>query len=120
MLKSGCRRAMALTMGYVIEWSPPSETGERPRASSDAIELSTAESMSAPGALVTSPASKKAPARSVPFSAQALEWSEARAARMSGGASAAPRRNEEFSSKRKPTRASRGASAASVCSVMSR
>src|SRR2546429_1647139 len=65
--------------------------------------------MSTSGPGPKSPASKKVPGpTSRPFSLQEFEDSEARAWRISGGASAAPRRNDEFWSQRKPTRASFG------------
>jgi hypothetical protein len=64
---------------------------------------------STPSAGPKSPASKnRAGVISYPFSLQALDEAIESAARMRGGAAAAPRRNDEFSSERKPISASRG------------
>src|SRR5262245_29326304 len=59
--------------------------------------------IAAPDTGSTSPASKIGVApKSIPVSLQRFADSEAKAARMSGGASAAPRINEEFSSQGTP------------------
>src|ERR1044072_5168023 len=66
--------------------------------------------MSLPGTGSMSPASKKteSPERSVPFSVVRFHASERRAARICGGASAAPLVTDEFSSYRIPRIASLG------------
>src|SRR5262249_31139631 len=86
--------------------------GLRFRSSSDRIALSIVAknfAVSSPGAGAKSPASwKSASASSTPLSVEEFDDSEDRALRMSGGACAAPRWKEEFSSERNPTRARRG------------
>src|SRR5262245_28849963 len=73
--------------------------GRQSRSSSDSIDSAIRLIIGAPESGSTSPASKIGVApKSIPVSLQRFADSEAKAARMSGGASAGPRINEEFSS----------------------
>src|SRR5208283_3111110 len=93
----------ARTIGSVIEWSPPKQTGRKPWSSSSPTLLSIAENGSRK-VNFKSPASQYLPStpRSTPVSVHQFDEMEWRATRMIGGAPAAPRNHEELASKGTP------------------
>src|SRR5208282_1370045 len=107
------------TMGSVIEWSPPRQTGRRPWLSSSPTFLSIAANGSSK-VNFKSPASQQAPSapRSTPVSVHKFDETELKATRMIGGAPAAPRNQDELASKGTPRMTGVPGLAASGRSVM--
>src|SRR5208337_12760 len=119
MVNFGTCLPKARTIGSVMEWSPPRQTGRKPWSSNSP----TLFSMAANGSLKVnfkSPASQYAPSalRSTPVSVQLFAEIELKATRMMGGAPAAPRNHEEFASKGTPRMTGVPALAASGWRVM--
>src|SRR5882762_2810014 len=100
MVRPGMCLPKARTIGSVIEWSPPRQTGRRPLSSNSP----TLASIAGKGSLnvnFKSPASQYVPSalRSTPVSVHGFDQLEANATRMIGGAPAEPRNHEELASK---------------------
>src|SRR5258706_1092467 len=100
MVRPGTCLPKARTIGSVIEWSPPRQTGRKPLSSNSP----TLASIAGKGSLnvnFKSPASQYIPSalRSTPVSVHGFDELEANATRMIGGAPAAPRNQEELASK---------------------
>src|SRR5713101_1919726 len=103
MVSPGTCLPKARTIGSVIEWSPPRQTGRKPLSSSSP----TLASIAGKGSLnvnFKSPASQYVPSalRSTPVSVHEFDELELNATRMIGGAPAAPRNQEELASKGTP------------------
>src|SRR6202158_2838554 len=99
MVRPGTCLPKARTMGSVIEWSPPRQTGRKPLSSNAPILLSIAGNGSSK-VNFKSPASQYVPSapRSTPVSVHEFDEIEWRATRMIGGAPAAPRNQGEVAS----------------------
>jgi hypothetical protein len=98
----------------VIAWSPPSAITRAPELARAPITRSIAASAPSPSGISTSPASLKRAShpRSSPDSVERFEEGERIAARIKGGAPAAPRWKDECSSQGKPRSATRAISKA--------
>src|ERR1019366_6305927 len=103
MVRPGTCLPKARTIGRVMEWSPPRQTGRRPWSSSSPTFLSTAANGSWK-VNFKSPASQYVPSalRSTPVSVHEFDEMELKATRMIGGAPAAPRNQEELASNGMP------------------
>src|SRR5208282_3222119 len=103
MVNPGMCLPKARTIGSVMEWSPPRQTGRKPLSSNSPTFLSIAANGSSK-VNFKSPASQNAPSapRSTPVSVHKFDEMEFKATRMIGGAPAAPRNQEELASKGTP------------------
>src|SRR5208282_3314064 len=119
MVNPGMCLPKARTIGRVMEWSPPRQTGRKPLSSSSPTLLSIAANGSSKVNFI-SPASLYvlSALRSTPVSVHQFDEIEERATRMIGGAPAAPRNHEELASKGMPRMAGVPGLAAPGWSVM--
>src|SRR5271157_4059011 len=103
MVSPGTCLPKARTIGNVIEWSPPRQTGRKPLSSNSPTFASIVVNGSSK-VNFKSPASQYVPSalRSTPVSVHKFDEMEFKATRMIGGAPAAPRNHDELASKGTP------------------
>src|ERR1035441_2346698 len=103
MVRPGTCLPKARTIGRVIEWSPPRQTGRKPLSSNSPTFFSMAANGSSK-VNFKSPASQSVPSapRSTPVSVHEFAEMELKATRIMGGAPAAPRNQEELASNGTP------------------